>query len=389
MKRIEGIIYTENFDFRAGAVTVDGDRIAAVEFCSEDDLAPERRGQYILPGLIDIHMHGCAGGDFSDGSSQTMRRIASYELLHGITSICPATMTLPEEKLVQICTVCAQSVSDQVLDGGIRLGEVLRGIYLEGPFLSADRCGAQNPAYLRRPDREMLHRLQNSAQGLIRVVAVAPETEGAEECIREEKDGFCFSVAHTCAGYETARRAMEAGARHVTHLYNAMPPCLHREPGVVGAAADTPDVTVELICDGYHVHPAVVRNTFRLFGAKRVVLVSDSMMAAGMEDGGYMLGDQPVKMRGGHATLSDGTLAGSAVDLCECVRRAVQMGVPAEDVVRAATCNPARVIGAAGEYGMLKTGCKADLIVTDGGFFVREVMKSGKRIAGTDLSGDL
>ncbi|MCH5260486.1 MAG: N-acetylglucosamine-6-phosphate deacetylase [Lachnospiraceae bacterium] len=377
MRQIKGIVYTEWFRFEAGVVTVDGGSITSVELCGEAELTEEQRGQYILPGLIDIHFHGCAGYDFCDGTTNAMRAIASYELSHGVTSICPATMTLQEETLAGICAVCADAVNAETLSHGIPLGDVLRGIYLEGPFISEEKRGAQNPAYIRKPDSEMLMRLQHAAKGLIRIVAIAPETEGALECIRSGRKDFRFSIAHTCADYETAKKAIGAGACNVTHLFNAMPPFAHREPGVVGAAAESEGVTAELICDGYHIHPGMVRSAFRLFGADRIVLISDSMMAAGMEDGEYALGGQPVRMRGGLATLADGTLAGSAVNLFDCMKTAILMGVPTEDAVRAATYNPAAAIGIDGECGSLRAGSRADILVTDREFGLREVIKSG------------
>lgn len=377
MRQIKGIVYTTEFRFETGIVTVDGDRITSVELCDEAELTKEQRGQYILPGLIDIHFHGCAGYDFCEGTADAMRAIASYELSHGITSICPATMTFQEEKLTDICAACADAVETETLTNGVPLGDVLRGIYLEGPFISSEKRGAQNPAHIRKPDLEMLMRLQRAAKGLIKIVAIAPETEGALECIKNGREDFRFSIAHTCADYETAKKAIGAGACHVTHLFNAMPPFAHREPGVVGAAAESEGVTAELICDGYHIHPGMVRSAFRLFGADRIVLISDSMMAAGMEDGEYALGGQPVRMKGGLATLADGTIAGSAVNLFDCMRTAIRMGIPREEVVRAATYNPAAVIGIDGECGSLRAGSRADILVTDGEFCIREVIKSG------------
>lgn len=377
MRQIKGILYTEAFRFEAGILTIEDNRIKSVELCEEEELTEEQRGQYILPGLVDIHLHGCAGYDFCDGTVEALRAMASYELTHGITTICPATMTLPEEQLSCICDKCAEAVGTETLQSGISLGDVLRGIYLEGPFLSMEKRGAQNPAYIRKPDLEMLMRLQRAAKDLIRIVAIAPETEGAMDCIKNGKNNFRFSIAHTCADYETTREAIKAGVHHVTHLYNAMPPFLHREPGVIGAAAEEDRVTVELICDGFHIHPGVVRNTFRLFGAERIVLVSDSMMATGMEDGEYTLGGQPVRMKGGLATLADGTLAGSTTNLFDCMRMAVRMGISKEEAVRAATFNPAAAIGIDEECGSFQAGKKADILITDRELHLKEVIKSG------------
>ena len=377
MRHIKGILYTGAFRFEAGMLTIDGDRIVSVELCSEEELTEEQRGQYILPGLVDIHFHGCAGYDLCDGTVEAVRAIASYELTHGITTCCPATMTLSEERLTDILAVCASAAETEMLMAGIPLGDVLEGIYLEGPFISAERKGAQNPAYIRKPDVEVLMRLQDAAGGLIRMVTIAPEEEGSMECIRDGKNAFRFSIAHTDADYETACKAIEAGVSHITHLYNAMPPYMHREPGVVGAAAESAGVMAELICDGYHIHPSVVRNTFRLFGAERIVLISDSMMAAGMGDGRYTLGGQDVTVKDRVATLADGALAGSVTNLLDCMRMAVRMGVPREEAVRAATYNPARAIGKAGECGVLRVGSRADILITDSEFGLREVIKSG------------
>ena len=379
MSTIRGMLYTDQMQFRAGEIKITDDIIEDIRFLDETSLTEEEAGHYLLPGLVDIHFHGCDGYDFCDGTEEAVRAIAAYEMRHGITTICPATMTLSEETLTGICA-CALAAQTETVSEGIELSEILRGIYLEGPFISLEKKGAQNPAYIHKPDMEMLKRLQQAAGGLIRIVAIAPETEGAMDCIREGRDAFRFSIAHTCADYETAKQAIEAGATHVTHLYNAMPPFTHRQPGVIGAAAEDSGTGVELICDGIHIHPAVVKSTFRLFGADRVILISDSMMAAGMEDGEYALGGQPVIVRGNRAVLKDGTIAGSATNLYDCMRTAIQMGVPKEEAVRAATVNPARAIGLERECGVLSTGRKADILVTDREFALLSVFKSGRAI---------
>lgn len=377
MRQIKGKLYTEAYRFETGVLSIEGSRIIAVKLCGEDELTVEEKERYILPGLVDIHFHGCAGYDLCDGTITALCAMASYELSHGITSICPATMTLPEERLTDICALCASAVEAETFIEGIPLYDILRGIYLEGPFLSVEKRGAQNQAYIQKPDFEMLTGLQKAAGGLIRIVAIAPEVEGAMDCIREGKEAFCFSVAHTCADYDTASAAFEAGARHVTHLYNAMPPFTHRKPGVVGAAAENDNVTAELICDGIHIHPSVVRSTFKLFGSERVILISDSMRAAGMGDGIYTLGGQDVCVSGNLAALSDGTIAGSVTNLYDCMLAAIRMGVPREEAVRAATLNPAAVIGIDAECGSLRAGKKADILVADKTFCLKEVIKSG------------
>ncbi len=377
MRTIRGMIYTDRFLFEAGEITITRDTIEKIEWLAEGCLTEEEAGRYILPGLVDTHFHGCAGYDFCDSTAEAMRTIASYELTHGITTITPATMTLSEEMLTDICAACASAVETEVLEEGIALRDVLKGIYLEGPFISVEKKGAQNPAYIHKPDIEMLDRLQKAANGMIRLVVIAPETEGAMDCIRAGKDKYRFSIAHTCADYETAKAAIEAGAAHVTHLYNAMPPFTHRKPGVIGAAAEDAHTEAELICDGIHIHPSVVKSTFKLFGAERMVLISDSMMATGMADGAYALGGQPVQVKGNLATLADGTIAGSATNLYDCMCTAIRMGVTKEEAVRAATANPAAAVGLEAECGVLSEGRKADILIADSDFKLLEVIKSG------------
>lgn len=382
MRIIRGMVYTDRMCFEPGGIAIEGERIARVERCRADDLTQKEAQTHILPGLVDIHFHGCAGYDFCDGTAEAVRAIASYEMTHGTTTICPATMTLPEERLLEICAAGAAAAETEVLAEEIPLQDVMRGIYLEGPFLSMEKKGAQNPAYLHKPDLALLERLQKTARGMIRMVAVAPEEDGAMELIKEGMGAFRFSIAHTCADYETAKAAMEAGAHHVTHLYNAMPPFTHRNPGVIGAAAENEETRAELICDGIHIHPCVVKSTFRLFGAERMVLISDSMMATGMEDGEYALGGQPVTVRGNLALLKDGTIAGSATNLYDCMRTAIRMGVPKEAVVRAVTVNPAQAVGLEAECGLLSPGRRADILLADEEFALLEVIKSGRTVKG-------
>lgn len=382
MRVLRGMVYTDRMCFEPGEVVIDGEQIEKVEQCDAGALTEKETQTYILPGLVDIHFHGCAGYDFCDGTAEAVRAIASYEMTHGTTTICPATMTLSEEQLLEICAAGAAAAETEVLPEGIPVKDVLRGIYLEGPFISMEKKGAQNPAYIHKPDLAMLRKLQQAAKGMIRMAVVAPEEEGAMELIREGAGEFRFSIAHTCADYETAKEAMEAGAHHVTHLYNAMPPFTHRKPGVIGAAAENEETRVELICDGIHIHPCVVKSTFKLFGAERMVLISDSMMATGMEDGEYALGGQPVIVKGNRALLKDGTIAGSATNLYDCMRTAIQMGVPKEEAVRAATCNPAQAVGLSEECGVLRPGRRADILLADGDFALLEVIKSGRAVKG-------
>ena len=331
-------------------------------------------GCYVIPGLTDLHFHGCRGEDFSDADARGLAVMAEYELSRGVTQICPAGMTLPEEQLLRVCETAAAH-----RDSGAP-GAELVGINLEGPFLSMAKKGAQNGEWLHAPDAAMLRRLMAAGRGLVKLVSVAPEEPGAMEFISEVSGEVAVSVAHTTADYDTAMEAFRRGAREATHLFNAMPPFSHRAPGVVGAAFDSPEVRVELICDGVHIHPSVVRAVFRLFGAGRVVLISDTMRAAGMSDGDYTLGGQAVRVSGKLATLADGTIAGSVTDLMSCMKTAVSFGIPLADAVRAAAVNPAIALGIYPERGSLSAGAAANIAVLDGELNLKAVFQRGERV---------
>ena len=236
---------------------------------------------------------------------------------------------------------------------------------MEGPFLDPAKKGAHVEGYIREPDIEFFRACNEAAGGMIKLVTLAPNMEGSEEFIRELHNEVVISIGHTAADYGCAAEAMKEGALHVTHLYNAMNSMGHREPGVIGAAADNQDCMVEMIGDGIHIHPVTVRNTFRLFGDSRVVLISDSMMATGMENGLYELGGQEVTMKDRKATLADGTIAGSATCLFDCMKCVISMGVPEREAILAATANPARSIGIYNEVGSLTPGKRADIVLTD------------------------
>ena len=371
MRITGGQVFDLEQGFAARDLYTDG---ALLSSASGDGRTLDASGCYVIPGLADLHFHGCVGEDFSDATPQGLQAMADYELSRGVVWLCPAGMTLPEEQLVRMCENAAhhRSVSKR--------GAELTGINLEGPFLSEAKKGAQNGAWLRDPDADLLRRLWEISGGLVKLVSVAPERKGALEFIREVSGLVTVSLAHTTADYDTARAALDAGARQITHLYNAMPPFSHRAPGVVGAAFDHPGCRVELICDGVHIHPSVVRATFRLFGPERVILISDSMRAAGMPDGAYTLGGQDVTVKGSRAALADGTLAGSVTDLMGCLKQAVSFGIPLADAVRAASWNPAQVLGIQSRAGTLDAGKEASLVLLDQNLEIKTVLLRGEPV---------
>lgn len=359
----------------------------ARDFCVKDGLiAPDALGPvsahgcYVIPGLTDLHFHGCVGEDFSDATPDGLQKMADYELSRGITQICPAGMTLGEDQLTKICQNAAAHREKNT--GGAELV----GLHLEGPFLSMAKKGAQNAAYIHDPDPAMLHRLQEAAGGLVKLVTLAPEQPGSLEFIHSARqDGVTVSLGHTTADYDTACAAYKAGARQATHLFNAMPPFTHRAPGVVGAAFDYPEVKVELICDGVHIHPAVVRAVFKLFGSDRVILISDSLRATGMPDGRYPFGGQEIEVHGNRATMADdpNTLAGSVSDLMACLKTAVSFGIPLADAVTAAAVNPAKVLGIYNRLGSLDVGKEANAAVLDEHLDLKAVIYHGEVVSGS------
>ena len=352
-------VYTEDGTFVPKDIYIKGDCFVSSRENISDRQELDASGCYAIPALTDIHFHGCRGYDLCDATPEAIDVMAAYQASVGVANIVPATMTMPEDVLLKVCeTVRAYTGEDR------RNRARLRGINMEGPFVAPSRKGAQNGAYIRKPDIDLFDRLNKASGGLIRLLTIAPEQEGAMELIEKRSSAAVISLGHTNADYDLSTEAFGRGASHVTHLYNAMNPFGHRSPGLIGAAADREDVTVELICDGIHVHPAAVRTTLRIFGDDRIIFVSDSMRAAGLKDGQYMLGGQMVNVQGNHALLADGTIAGSVTSLLDCMRRAVlEMGIPLESAVKCAAVNPARRIGIYDSCGSISPGKKADVVL--------------------------
>lgn len=343
------------------------------------DKAVDLAGCYVIPGLIDLHFHGCVGEDFSDATPDGLQKIADYQLSRGITGICPAGMTLGEDTLTAICENAAAHIE------GNKPGAELLGLHLEGPFISMAKKGAQNGDFVHDPDGDMLERLQKAAKGHVKLVTLAPEGPGAIDFIRKANElGVRVSLGHTTADYDTATAAYNAGARQATHLFNAMPSFTHREPGVIGAAADHEEVMAELICDGVHVHASAVRAMFRLFGPKRIILISDSLRAAGMGDGEYPFGGQYIEVHGARATIlgHPETLAGSVSDLMGCVKKATEFGVSLWAAVTAASVNPAKALGVYDRLGSLDAGKDANFAVLNTDYTLKAVVFHGQVVSG-------
>lgn len=323
--------------------------------------AVDLQGATVIPGLIDVHTHGNSQADFSDGDPAGLAAMAAFLAKKGITSFLPTSMTLPYAQL-EAAFHTARGMMDAPLPGQARV----LGVHMEGPYFSPEKKGAQNAAWLRLPNAEGFAALDDACGNVVRIVDVAPELPGAQEFIRAAKARCTVSVAHTAANYAAAAAGFDAGATHVTHLYNAMPPLHHRDPGVIGAAVERPHVRAELICDGLHVHESAVRLAFAAFGPERMVLISDSGRCCGMAEGSsFTLGGQTAFLRGGAGRLPDGTIACSATDLFSCMRKAVSFGISQEAAIRAASYNPARAIGMERSVGSIAPGLAADFVICD------------------------
>jgi N-acetylglucosamine-6-phosphate deacetylase len=323
-------------------------------------------GKRILPGLIDIHTHGCAGEDFSFADAAGMSRMTRHYAQNGVTGVCAATITLPIPDLRRaISGVCC--TMDAPRDGARILG-----INMEGPFLSPEKAGAHNAEWLIEPLPALFSELIDAH---IIIANIDPSLPGALGFIEQTASKTVVSLAHTPADYALALKAIRAGARHVTHLFNAMNGLHHREPGVIGAFADS-GITAELICDGHHIHPAVIRLMFAAYG-ERIALISDSMSAAGLQDGVYTLGGQEVTVKRGCAALRDGTMAGSAATLFACMKNAIREGVPEEKAIRSATEIPAKIVGMEDEAGFIEPGRQADLLVCGEDYTLEQVYIGG------------
>lgn len=374
MKFKNALIYTEQFRFEKGGFSVENGRFADVMGEEASD-AIDLHGAKVIPGLLDVHTHGNSGADFCDGDYDGLVKMARYEAANGITSFAPSSLTVPFDVLHDAYQTAVRMNREKP-----EKCAAIRGINMEGPFFCEARKGAQNAAHLRLPDYAAFKELNDSCGGLVKLVDIAPELPGAIEFIQKASKDCTVSIAHTDCNYDEAKAAIDAGVTHLTHLFNAMPPIHHRKPGPIIAGSEDERVSAEIIGDGLHVHPASVRFAYRMFGAERMVLVSDSLRCCGLPDGEYDLGGLKAYLSGGVAKLADGTLAGSATNVYECMRRVVSFGVPECDVIRSVTYNPARQLGCLNEVGSIANGKCADFVICSDDLTLKAVYLAGEKI---------
>ncbi len=366
-------VFNGDFEKIRADVKIDGEKISKIgNFSSEDGL--DLTGLVVMPGLIDMHIHGCGGADTGDATPEALETMSQTLVKNGVTSFCPASMTLSFEELTKIFANI-DAMKDKVG------GAYIHGANMEGPYIAMSKKGAQNPLYVRNPDKEEFKKLYEGCNGAIRVVDIAPECDGGDEFIKEIQPICPVSIAHTDAGYDDAVHAIELGVRHITHLFNAQSGLHHRKPGVVGAAFDVGranGVRAELICDGFHIHPATLRIAFREMGEDGTVIISDSMKAAGCPDGDYDLGGQPVYVRDGKALLADGTIAASTSNVYKELKNVISFGIPEKQAVKSATINPAKAIRVDDKTGSIEEGKLADILVVDKDYNIKLVIVKGE-----------
>ncbi|MBP5493441.1 MAG: N-acetylglucosamine-6-phosphate deacetylase [Clostridiales bacterium] len=378
MRLVHADIFDEQFEKRCDqTVILDGERIASIAPFSEnaEEKTTDLSGLTLYPGFIDMHIHGAKNADTSDADVVGLRTISRFLCEKGVTSFCPTTMMIPEEQLSRVLSA-ADAFSKEEPQGARMIG-----VRLEGPFLSKEKCGVQNSEYSQSPSKDYIDLVRKDLRkDVISVIDLAPELSGSLEFIKGAEEDYVLSVAHTAATFDCCSKAIEEGARHATHLFNAMNPLHHHEPGAVGAFLDAKDTTCEMICDGMHVHPAVLRFAIQILGENRLVVVSDAMRAAGMPDGDYDLGGKTVHVKGGRTDFGDGRLAGSTTNLHDEFLKLLSFGIPFKTALKACTINPAKVLRIDEETGSLSEGKYADMVAMDQDYRVRMVWVRGKLV---------
>lgn len=353
--------------FEKTNIKITNNKISDISLSISDDDVLDCTDKYIIPGLVDIHTHGCTGYDFSSASAAEIKIMQKYYLKHGITSVLATTVSLSDNDILSAVNNI-KSVAEKQTEGSR-----IAGINLEGPYLSPKKCGAHNIDLLKEPDIDFIESLGD----YIKVVHVAPEYNKASDFITKFKGKT--SIAHTDCDYSQAMNAIEHGADHITHIFNAMNGLHHRNPGVIGAFFDS-EAVAELICDGIHVKAPILRMMFKAY-AERIAIISDSMAATGLSNGKYKLGDLDVIVSNSVATLEDGTLAGSTMNIYDMMRNLISIGVDAEKAIASVTQIPAKSVAIDNNCGIIKVGRNADMVILNSDFSIDKIIFDGKIIS--------
>ena len=361
-------VFGEDFKFSVSDVCVADGLFADSSDGEEIDCS----GLMMIPGLVDVHTHGAIGFAASDNGFDAIEALSRFQAEHGTTTFLPTLATSGVDELKENAINIAKA---KPAVSGAKIG----GIHMEGPFFSMKYKGAQTPEYIKNPDADAFFAINNACGQLVKLISIAPENEGSEEFVKKVKSSVKVAAGHTDSDYETMVKAIEWGVTQLTHSFNAMRGLHHRNPGAIGAAIDS-DIFCELISDGMHVHPAMVRLFYKAVGKERLVLISDSVRPAYLPDGEYDSCGLKVIVKDGKATLEDGTIAGSSSTLFDCLKKTVEFGIPLEDAVRAATYNPAKAVGIENECGVIKTGRAADFVLVDEKLDIKAIYVNGKKI---------
>jgi N-acetylglucosamine-6-phosphate deacetylase len=356
-------------------VVVDGHRVIYVgpkkARYTDDTEIIDASDRIVAPGFIDMHIHGCAGFDVTEGKRGFLEEMSEFLTKHGVSSFLPAVVSAAKTRTIRAIANVKEAQK-------MKNSNVL-GLYLEGPYLKIEKAGAQNPRYITDPNLTELKEVLDFAGKTVKVVALAPEKPNATEVIEElKKRGIIASAAHTNASYHEMLTAIEAGLSHVTHIFNAMRDFNGQDIGAVGAALLHDELTTELIADGVHVHPAAIKILVKMKGYDKVILISDAISATGLPDGKYELGELEIHVKNGISTLPSGVLAGSTLTLDRAIKNMIELAhLPVSEAIKMATLNPARVLGLRTK-GEIKKGADADIAILDKNFNVHSVMIRGK-----------
>ncbi len=364
-----GTVLCDDFEFKNIDISVKDSKISFEN--TENDEIIDCTDCYVVPGLIDVHTHGALGYESTDNSREAIEIFSRYMAENGVTTYLPTFATVSHDELMS----AAKNIKDVIENGST--GANIGGIHMEGPYFNEKYKGAQDPKNLRLPDPDEFDEINAASGNMVKLIAIAPELEGAFEFIKAKKDVVTISIGHTDSDYETAMHAIELGATELTHSFNGMRGFHHRNPNAIGAALDS-KIYCEAICDGIHLSPSAIRLIYNMVGNDKMVMVSDSIRCAGLPDGETLSGGLTVYIKDGQARLADGTIAGSTAKLFDGVKNVIKFGIKIEHAFKMATINPAKAVKIDDVTGSIAEGKRADLLVLDKDLNLKKVIVNGK-----------